>query len=425
MKPTQNGKTLVNHRHKKLDEKYEVNIAISSNRGGRSYPMKYLPLLIVMHLTLLSTSVLVAQEEEPIVYFQMEPLDDSLFIHIQEQLFIDPPDPKAEIIVDLRNENDQTISIKGSLYPLLALAAETRARIITYPFKLNLEETIHFGSVFTRVIEKIRLKNVIKPPTKFQISSTLGYINPFLQLLGGERFGWALKKDVGFSFGIETEYSGPVETNYTEAGFHILGFYGGIYSSIDAIPELRSSNGHNNIFVTEGFRIYYVIPFGNFFEIGFLSSTSEFTDRQIKDYLFDGSNKGNVVLNPDGTIRYQPYLFDDDVMTWEFRYPLKVMGSTRAKFYVASFLDEIHIGYTGREMALAGSVFDFRFDAMVSSPVREPQYVFDIIIQKIFDYWAFSSIAIGPSGILGTLDDGSFGFTTIFLNFRIKVGTSL
>ena len=112
-------------------------------------------------------------------------------------------------------------------------------------------------------------------------------------------------------------------------------------------------------------------------------------------------------------------------MTWELRYPLKVMGSTRSKVYVASFMDEIHIGYTGREMALAGSVFDFRFDAMVSSPVREPQYVFDIIIQKIFDYWAFSSIALGPSGTLGTLDDGSFGFTTIFVNFRIKVGTSL
>ena len=157
---------------------------------------KHLPLLIVILFTLLSTSVIVAQDDEPIIYYQMEPLDDSLFIHIQEQLFIDPPDPKAEIIVDLRNENDQTISIKGSLYPLLALAPETRARIITYPFKLNLEETIHFGSVFTRVVEKIRLKNVVKPPTKFQISSTLGYINPFLQLFGGERFGWALNQRV-------------------------------------------------------------------------------------------------------------------------------------------------------------------------------------------------------------------------------------
>jgi len=386
---------------------------------------KYLPLLIVMLFTLPSTSFLVAQEEEPIIYYQMEPLDDSLFIHIQEQLFIDPPDPKAEIIVDLRNENDQTISIKGSLYPLLALAPETRARIVTYPFKLNLEETINFGSVFTRVVDKIKIKNVVKPPTKFQISSTLGYINPFLQLLGGERFGWSLIKDVGFSFGIETEYSGPLETNYMEAGFHMLGFYGGIYSSIDAIPELRGSNGHNNLYVTEGFRVYYVIPFGNFFEIGFISSTNDFTDSQREIYLYKGVNGGNVVLNPDGTIRYQPYLFEGDALTWEFRYPLKVMGSTRSKVYVASFMDETHIGFFGREMSLAGSVFDFRFDAMVSSPAREPQYVFDIIIQKIFDYWAFSSLAIGPSGTLGTLDDGSFGFTTIFLNFRIKVGTSL
>jgi len=385
---------------------------------------KYLPLLIVILFNSLSISVIVAQEEEPVIYYQMEPLDDSLFIHIQEQLFIDPPDPKAEIIVDLRNENDQTISIKGALYPLLALAPETRARIVTYPFKLNLEETINFGSVFTRVIKKIRFKNVVNPPTKFQISSTLGYINPFLQLFGGERFGWALKKDAGFSFGIETEYSGPTETNYIEAGFHILGFYGGIYSNIDAITELRSSNGHNNLYVTDGFRISYVIPFGNFFEIGFISSSSDFTDSQREIYLYKGVNKGNVVLNPDGTIRYQPYLFEGEGITWEFRYPLKVLGSTRSKVYVASFMDEIHIGYTGREMSLAGSVFDFRFDAMVSSPEREPQFVFDVIIQKIFDYWSFSSIALGPSGTLGTLDDGSFGFTAIFFNLRFKLGTS-
>jgi hypothetical protein len=194
---------------------------------------------------------------------------------------------------------------------------------------------------------------------------------------------------------------------------------------VDAIHELRSSQGHNNVLVTEGFRLYYVIPFGNFFEIGFLSSSSNFTDTQREDYLYKGLNKHHVVLNEDSTIRYQAYLFEGDVLTWEFRYPLKVMGSTRAKVYVASFMDETHIGFTGREMALAGSVFDFRFDAMVSSPAREPQYVFDIIIQKIFDYWAFSSIAIGPSGILGTFDDGSFGFTTIFVNFRMKIGTSL
>ncbi len=107
-----------------------------------------------------------AQEEEPIQYFQMEPLDDSLFIQIQTELFIDPPDPKAEIIADLRDPNNQTISIKGNLYPFLALTAETRARVVTYPFKIDLEESINYGSVFTRVFEKIKLNKVVDPPSK-------------------------------------------------------------------------------------------------------------------------------------------------------------------------------------------------------------------------------------------------------------------
>ena len=174
--------------------------------------IKNLWLVLTLAFFSIICPAIIAQDEEDVIrYYQMEPLDDSLFVHIQEQLFIDPPDPKAEIIVDLRNENDQTVSIKGALYPLLALSPETRARIITYPFKLNLEEDIHFGSVFTRVIEKIKLNKVLDPPSKYQISSTLSYINPFLQLFGGERFGWALKKDAGFSIGIETEYSGPIE----------------------------------------------------------------------------------------------------------------------------------------------------------------------------------------------------------------------
>lgn len=73
-------------------------------------------------------------------------------------MFIDPPDPKAEIVVDVRDANNQTVSIKGALYPFLALSPELRARIITYPFKLNLEETINYGSVYTRVINKLRFE---------------------------------------------------------------------------------------------------------------------------------------------------------------------------------------------------------------------------------------------------------------------------
>jgi len=179
------------------------------------------------------------EEEEPVNYYQMEPLDDSLFIQIQEQLFIDPPDPKAEIVVDVRDANNQTISIKGALYPFLSLKPDTRARIITYPFKLNLEETVNFGSVYTRVINKLRFEKVLVPPTVFQISPTLGYINSYLQFQGGERFGIPIKKDIGLSIGFGTPYSGALETNFVEANFHILGFRGGLFTAVDALVELK------------------------------------------------------------------------------------------------------------------------------------------------------------------------------------------
>ena len=186
-------------------------------------------------------------EEEQINYFQMEPLDDSLFIYIQEALYIDPPDPKAEIIADLRDPNNQTISIKGSLYPFLALPPELRARVITYPWKINLEEEIHYGSVFTRVIEKIKISKMFDPPTKLQISSTMAYINPFLELFGGERFGIPIKKDIGLSFGIETKYEGPLNTNFIEANFHILGLAGGGFTNVDALITSFPENNYNNL----------------------------------------------------------------------------------------------------------------------------------------------------------------------------------
>jgi hypothetical protein len=62
---------------------------------------------------------------------------------------------------------------------------------------------------------------------------------------------------------------------------------------------------------------------------------------------------------------------------------------------------------------------------MVSSEEREPQYVVDILVQKIAEGFAFSAIALGPSAIFSTTSGGSFGITSIFFNFRLKVGTSL
>lgn len=389
---------------------------------------KYLSLTIILLLfcsVITQNTLLYAQEdEEPILYYQMEPLDDSLFLKIQEEMFIDPPDPKAEIVVDIRDVNNQTISIKGSLYPFLALKPETRARIITYPFKLNLEETINYGSVFSRVIEKLRLNKIINTPSVLQISPTLGYINPFIQVQGGERFGFPIKNDIGVSIGLGMPYSGMMETNFIEANFHILGLRIGIYQNADAFVEIKEVQNHNNLFVTNGFQVAYVIPFGNFFEFGYTSSSKNFSEQQVNSFTKNSINKDNIVLNPDGSIKYQPYLLQGSFINWEFRYPVKVMGATRGKVYVARYIDETHIGFLGREMTLAGSVFDLRMDWMVASNVRQPQFVMDILVAKIFDSWAASAIATGPSFIVGTTKSGSLGLTSILFNLRIKVGTS-
>jgi hypothetical protein len=353
-----------------------------------------------------------AQEEEPIRYFQMEPLDDSLFIHIQEELFIDPPDPKAEIIADLRDPNNQTISIKGNLYPFLALKPETRAKVVTYPFKIDLEETINYGSVFTRVFEKIKLNKVVDPPTKLQISSSMHYINPFFQFFGGERFGIPIKNDIGLSLGIGTEFSGPGETNYVEASFHILGVTGGVFGHVDALSKLRFGNKHNNMYASTGFNISYVIPFGNFFEFGYSKVVVDPTETNLKEWT------------ANDTAKYHAKILAGQYYNFEFRYPISILGSTRGKVYGARLFNEWHVGYEGRELSLAGSTFDFRFDAMFNSDVRQDQYLLEVLVQKIAESWAFSALALGPSVTLSRLPDGSFGAISVFANLRLKIGTS-
>jgi hypothetical protein len=358
-----------------------------------------------------------AQNEpgEKIVYYQMEPLDDSLFIKMQQELFIDPPDPKAEIIADLRDPNNQTVSIKGVLYPFLALKPETRAKVITYPFKINLEEQINFGSVFSRVIEKLRIQKVFSPPTLYQISSTLGYINPFLQLFGGEQFGIPIKQDLGFSVGMGTPYSGPMETNIVEANFHILGFYGGVLGPVDAFSETLISKNFNDIYVTSGYQIGYVLPFGNFFEFSYQHITTPPTH----------SDSVYFTRNDIDALGLKAKVLAGSYYSWELRYPISILGSTRAKFYVAKNLGELHLGFTGRELSLGGSTFDFGFDAMPVSDVRQPEYIFNLLVQKIAETWASSAFSIGPSMILSKNDKGNFGAVSVLFNIRLKVGSSL
>ena len=372
--------------------------------------------LIVLTFILFAAGRLFAQQEEQINYFQMEPLDDSLFINIQQEVFIDPPDPKAEIIADLRDANNQTLSIKGVIYPFLAFKPDTRAKIQIYPFKLNLGESINYGSVFTRVLDRIKIKKLVAPPTVYQISSVLEYINPFLQIFGGERFGFPIKGDIGLSFGFGTPYSGPLETNFIEANFHILGVSAGVFSSFDGLPYFD-----NGIYATNGVQVGYVLPFGNFLQVSYTKAVTKPTFSQLDFY------KGIKELNgtPTNTINPHAKIIDGGYMNWEFRYPISVLGSTRGKIYAGQYLNEWHIGYTGRELSIAGSTFDFRFDAMPHSDIRQPEYVVDLLVQKIFDSWSFSAIAIGPAAIFGNNRQGKFTCTSLFLNLRLKVGTSL
>jgi hypothetical protein len=369
-------------------------------------------LLLSVIFTISCMTYTKAQEEEPVRYYQMEPLDDSLFIQIQTELYIDPPDPKAEIIVDLRDANNQTISIKGNLYPFLALTPETRALVITYPFKINLEETINYGSVFTRVFEKIRFNKIVSPPTKQQISPGLAYINPFFQFFGWERFGVPLKNDIGLSFGFGTKYSGPGETNYVEGNFHILGITGGAFGPVDALAKLRPSNKYNNLYTTLGFHISYVIPFGNFFEFGYSKIITDPNETQVKEWtMYDTLNAHAKIL-------------EGGYYNFEIRYPVSFFGSTRGRIYGGRYLNEWHVGYEGRELSLAGSTFDLRIDAMFDSDVRPDQYVLETLVQKLAESWGFSAFAIGPSITLSRNASGKFGVISIFGNMRLKVGTS-
>lgn len=349
-------------------------------------------------------------ETEKIEYYQMEPYNDSLFVKIQEEVFIDPPDPKAEIIVDLRDANNQTVSIKGALYPFLSFTPETRAKILTYPFKINLLDDINFGSVFTRVISRIKMSRLIEPPRKNQIASTLFYINPYLQVYGWERFGIPFKDDLGISLGFGTPYSAPLETNFAEANIHILGFYGGAFSNME--PLIQPKFYRNPLIATTGYQVGYVIPLGNFFEFNYQRTVTDLKESYIAEIYNGDSSK-------------QLKIMKGSYFNWEFRYPFRTLGSSRAKLYVAKYQNEMHVGFMGRELSLAGSTFDFRFDALVQTQDRKHQYALDILVQRVASGWGFSTLALGPSIVMANDKNGKFGFMTFFVNARLKVGTSL
>lgn len=402
--------------------------------------------LFVLVFIILTSSVALSQEEKednPATWRYFKILanadDDSVFLNLQDDLNIDPKLGSYTIIVNILDPNPANHYIvigdetdpSALRFSWAQLKKENQARLLSWtgPNKENLnKKKYNYASVFTEGIKRIKFKDIIAPPKRErEILSTTAYINPYLNLFGGEPLGIPLKKSFGFSFYTGTPYSGPLETDMIGANFHLLGASVGITTRFYELVFKRWGEvgadafaSYNNIFAPHlGLRASYVIPFGNFFEISYFT---------VLDSGKEGSNKPNLVTNyasTDTSKKYMPnmYLKSGGYLNFEFRYPLRTLGSTRAKIYIAKFLDEYHIGYVGRELRVAGSVFDLRMDYKFPvSDQRNWQFLFEVYISNISESFGLNAFAIGPSIRLTKNPDGNFGIVTALVNARFKLG---
>lgn len=411
-----------------------------SNPGKTKY-IHFFVLLIVFFFS--QSSLLFSQlekEDDPRTwrYFRIlaRAQDDSVFIKLQNELGIDPKLESYILTVDILNPdpNLQTITIGDEsspdalryLWSQLSRGVQNALINWTGSNKENLNrKKITYSSVFLDVFKRIKIKDAIAPPSKERdILSTTAYINPYLQAFGGDPLGVPIKKSVGFTFQFGTPYSGPMETDIVGSSFHILGLSVGITTRIKEFVLKRSGNdtnrvapsqnlaNYNNLFAPNiGLEFSYVVPFGNFFEIGYFT-TIDSGDYDPPQRVYNTVTKQ---LMPNNVIK-------GNYTNFEFRYPFRTFGSTRSKLYLAKKFGEIHLGFLGREMRLAGSLFDVRMDATFGSSKRNFQFLFETMIANLGEGFSLSSFAIGPSIRLGKKNDDKFGFLTILINMRLKIG---
>lgn len=360
--------------------------------------------------------------------------DDSVFIKLQDELGIDPKLESYILVVNISDPFNQYVIIgdenspDASRFSWNQLSKSVQQALLNWTAtnKENLnKKKLNYASVFLDVFKKIKVKDAIAPPARERdILSTTAYISPYLQAFGGDPLGIPVKKSVGFSFQLGTPYSGPMETDIVGTAFHILGASIGITTRIKEFVLKRSTvqptpidptqnlANYNNLFAPSiGMEFSYVIPFGNFFEISY------FTTIDTGDY--DPPVK---VVNTETKELMPNNVITGNYTNFEFRYPFRTFGSTRAKLYFGQRFGEMHLGFLGREMRLAGSQFDIRMDATFGSSKRNFQLLFETMISNIGEGFALSSFAIGPSVRLGTTYDNKFGFLTILVNMRLKVG---
>jgi hypothetical protein len=365
--------------------------------------------------------------------------DDRKFREIQTVLGIEPPlgtitlsfnltDPKLQMVT-IGDENDPT----AKQYPASQVPDSILMFMVQWKGinKNNLSKVgYNYASVFIEAIKKVKLAEFLAPPKReIEIVNTVAYINQYLNFFGGDPLGIPIKRGFGFSFRLGTPYSGPLETDMIGASFHMLGASIGVTTRIKEFVRKHSGgatkdekeskfSNYNNIFTPKlGMEINYVLPFGNFFQVGYYTSIDS------GDYDPPLLVRNNA---PDSssTYRYMPnnVIVSQSYFNWEFRYPLRVFRSTRSKLYIAQYLGEFQAGFVGRELTLANSIFDVRINATMNSAKRNFQLLLEAYISSIGEGFSLSSFAIGPSVRLTKSPEGKMGAVTILINARLKIG---
>lgn len=365
--------------------------------------------------------------------------DDSVFVKIQEEMGVTPPfesyplyvntlDPNPAnhyIVIGDEASQDKTQVAWSTISPgvqKVLLAYRGANKVWLNKKKLN------YGSVFLDAFKNVKFKEFISPPGRYrEIKSTTAYINPYLQIFGGEALGIPIKQSFGFSFFQGTPYTGPLECDMVGANFHLLGLSVGVSTRLKELARVRGAGhededvntglqNYNNLFTPKlGLQVSYVFPLGNFLEFGYytvLDSGDYDPPRQV----INRSTLDTVVVYMPNNVLHNSYF------NFEFRYPFRLFGSTRAKVYFARSFYESHIGLSGRELRVAGSVFDIRIDATLKGEKRNFQLLFETFISNIGEGFSLSSFALGPSIRLGKNPNGKFTVTNVMLNMRLKMG---
>ncbi|MCE1164351.1 MAG: hypothetical protein LWX07_02990 [Bacteroidetes bacterium] len=366
--------------------------------------------------------------------------DDSVFVKIQDEMSVDPKLSTFTIVVNVSDAdpNNHYVVIGEETDPTKIqvswnnISKPVQQKLLNWsaPNKINLaQKKYNYISVFVDAIKRIKIKEVISPPKKErEILNTTAYINPYLNFFGGEPLGIPLKKSFGFSFQLGTPYSGPLETDIIAANFHLLGAKVGVTTRIKELVRKRDAGAtsgekestfgnYNNIFTPKlGLQASYVLPFGNFLEASFFSVLDS------GDYDPPLKVKNNLDTVKNGAYMPNIYIAKGSYFNFEFRYPIRTFGSTRAKIYIAKYFGEFHAGYSAREIRLAGSVFDLRMDYTFSNAQRNWQFLWEAYVSNISESFGLSSFAIGPSIRLTKTPNGQFGVVTAMVNARLKIG---